>query len=516
MRMLPMNVLFVIAELDPLVKVGGTGDVGGGLPRALRRLGLDVRVALPFYSAIDRQQLAPERLASLPGDAAVWQAEVRGVPVYLIEQQAAFGRAEVYGYEDDPARFLAFCDALLAADSALAWRPDLLHLHDWHPGFLAARLAGRAEHPWAALPRVATIHNLAFTGPFDAAFAREHGLAISWDSPASQRPSSALAQAVLHADLVTTVSPTYAREILSPELGGGMTWLLRSASGGGDRLSGILNGIDVEQYDPATDAHLASRFDGEHLDRRVENKRALQQQLALPVDDETPLVGMVSRLFWQKGPDLAAVAIERLLMNHRLQFVALGKGDEEHERLLTELAARYPQQVAVRIDFDLPLGQLIYGGCDLFLMPSRYEPCGLGQLIAMRYGAVPVVRRTGGLADSVEPYDALRDQGTGFVFEEGDAPGIAAYLRQVARGLLNRARRGPPAYGRFRQEAITGPQTAALEEALTLYQDKAAWRRLQLRGMAQDFSWERAARRYVELYERATALRGRPAKEAAR
>ena len=476
-----LNVLFVIAELAPLVKVGGIGDVGGSLPRALRRLGHDVRVALPYYAAIDRQRVAAERLGSLPQGATIWQTEVHGVPVYLIEHEA-FGREEVYGYDDDPARFLAFCDALLSSTEALAWRPDLLHLHDWHPGFIATRLMDRPEHPWAHLPLISTIHNLAFTGPFDAAFAREHGLAgEALASPGGLEPEvpySGLGQAILHATLVSTVSPTYAREIRTEPFGGDLAPLLQRL---GDRLSGILNGIDAEEYDPARDAHLAAMFDAERLDRRIENKRALQRQLSLPLEDDVPLVGMVSRLYWQKGPDLAVAAIERLLSNHRsdghpparLQFVALGKGDEEHERPLAELAARHPQQVAVRIDFDLPLGQLIYGGCDLYLMPSRYEPCGLGQLIAMRYGAVPVVRRTGGLADSVAPFDATRASGTGFVFEQESPAAISS----------------------------------ALEEAFAVYADTTAWRELQARCMAQDFSWDSSARQYSELYERAVHLR---------
>ena len=330
--------------------------------------------------------------------------------------------------------------------------------------------------------RVCTIHNLGFTGPFDAAFAEEHRLARqTLAAPAGLAPElaySALAQSILHADLVSTVSPTYARELLEPEFGGELTPLLRSASGGGDQLCGILNGIDVEEYDPATDPHLAVRFDAGRLERRVENKRALQRRLDLPVDDGVPVVGMVSRLFGQKGPDLAAAAVKGLLAAHHLQFVVLGRGEEEYERSLSQLAARCPQQVAVRIAFDAALGQLIYGGCDLFLMPSRYEPCGLGQLIAMRYGAVPVVRRTGGLADSVQAYEPDPEAGTGFLFDEAAPEAVAA----------------------------------ALKEGLAVYRDGAAWRRLQLRGMAQDYSWERAAGRYEELYRRAVRLRDEAAR----
>lgn len=477
------KVLFVIAELAPLVKVGGLADIGGSLPRALRRLGLDARVALPYYAAIDGEALALQRLDSLPEGAALWQGEAHGVPVYLIEHAPSFGREEIYGYDDDAARFLAFCDGLLAAAESMAsaepaeagWQPDVLHLHDWHPGFLASRLQAQPEHPWAGVPRVSTIHNLVFTGPFDRAFAEEHGLPErALESPPglpAELPYSALAQGILHADLVSTVSPTYAREILTPEAGGALSPLLERL---GDRLCGILHGIDVEEYDPATDPHLAARFDAERIEGRVENKRALQRRLGLPVDDEVALLGMVSRLFWQKGSDLAVAAVERLLAGSgRLQFVVLGQGDEEHERPLLALAKRWPQYVAVRIEFNHELAQLIYGGCDLFVMPSRYEPCGLGQLIAMRYGAVPVVRRTGGLADSVAPYDGA-EQGTGFVFDEAST------------------------------EALAG----VLEQALATYREGTAWRNLQRRGMAQDVSWERAAAQYKELYRRTVRAAG--------
>jgi starch synthase len=461
-----MNVLFVVAEMAPLAKVGGVGDVGGSLPRALRRLGLDVRVALPYYRSIREQELTQKRIAALPDGAALWQAEVHGVPVYLIEHEPSFGREQVYGYPDDTDRFLAFSDALLAAAGPLGWQPDAVHLHDWHTAFLAGRLASGSEHPWAGVPRVFTIHNLGYAGAYKAAWARSRGLPLA--GPAAVR--SALGQGILHADQVTTVSPTYAREILAPELGGKLAPLLGQL---GDRLSGILNGIDTEQFDPARDPHLAARFDAGSIDRRVENKRALQERLGLPVDDAVPLVAMVNRLFVQKGSDLAVEAVEALLPRLGFQFAALGTGDKIYEQQLLALAERAPQRVAVRIAFDAPLGQLFYGGCDLFLMPSRYEPCGLGQLIAMRYGAVPVVRRTGGLADSVPPYDPQRNEGAGFLFDEATPQALAE----------------------------------ALEQALEAYNDLPSWRALQLRAMAQDVSWDRAAQQYAELYRRAAEAR---------
>jgi starch synthase len=469
-----VNILFVIAEMAPLVKVGGVGDVGGSLPRALRRLGHDVRVALPFYKTIDHS-IARERISSADG-ATVWRAEHDGLPVYLIEHEA-FDRENVYGYDDDVARFLSFCDGLLANAAALGWTPDVIHMHDWHTGLVAARLAGGA-HAWSRAAKVFTIHNLGYRGDFKQAFAQAHGLSGElFRVPAGVEADvaySALAQGILHADFVTTVSPTYAREILEPEQGGTLAPVLQTLGG---RLEGILNGIDTDEYDPAHDPNLAVQFDADSLAKRSGNKAVLQQKLGLPADG-APLIGVVTRLFVQKAPDLAVAAIEKLLSKAKFQFVVLGTGAPEYEKLLSDLAAQHPDRVAVRVAFDYALGQLIYSGSDIFLMPSRYEPCGLGQMIAMRYGAVPVVRRTGGLADSVAQYDAANSSGTGFLFDELTPDALAGELR----------------------------------EALTAYDDKASWRELQLRGMRSDFSWGNAARVYVELYERAKSGSARSAK----
>lgn len=461
-----MNILFVIAEMAPLVKVGGVGDVGGSLPRALRGLGHDVRVALPFYRSIDHG-IAREQIASGDG-ATVWRADHDGLPLYLLQHEA-FERENVYGYDDDVARFLSFCDGLLANADALGWTPDVIHTHDWHTGLVASRLAS-GTHAWASAAAVFTIHNLGYRGDFKKAFAKDHTLPDDlFRVPAGVEQDvaySALAQGILHSDFVSTVSPTYAREILQPEQGGTLAPLLGTL---GDRLEGILNGIDTDEYDPSRDPHLAVQYDADSLDQRAGNKAVLQQTLGLPADG-APIIGVVTRLFVQKAPDLAATAIEKLLSEAKFQFVVLGTGAPEYEKLLSDLAVQHPGRVAVRLAFDYALGQLIYGGSDIFLMPSRYEPCGLGQMIAMRYGAVPVVRRTGGLADSVAPYDAANDSGTGFLFD-----------------------------------ALTPDALAdALSDALGAFADKASWRKLQLRGMQSDFSWDNAAQAYIDLYKRAT------------
>ncbi|MBI2724023.1 MAG: glycogen synthase [Chloroflexi bacterium] len=486
-----MKVLFASVEMSPLAKVGGLGDVAGSLPRALRATGTDVRVALPMHGAIERTALPDLRhllsnvqVPQAGGDERVdvWQTDVRGVPVYLLENERWFGRPQVYGFDDDRERFLFYCDALAACAGHLGFVPDVIHAQDWHAGLLLSRLvaAGRA-HPWADAGRVYTIHNLALQGSFDAAFAQAHGFdARLFSTPPDVAPEtafSAMAQGILHADRVNTVSQTYAREIMTPEFGAGLDALLRARSG---VVSGIVNGIDYEEFDPCTDPALAQRYDVETLDKRAADKRALQAQAGLPEEERSLLFGVVTRLFAQKGIDLVAVAFDSMLATRDMQLVVLGTGDEDVHRMLLRLEAKYPQRVKIWLAFDPPLGQRIYGGADVFLMPSRYEPCGLGQLIALRYGAVPLVRRTGGLADTVQDADLPLRSGTGFVFGAANASEL---------------------------EHCTW-------RALAAFEHPAGWRALQQRGMRQDWSWGRAAQQYLALYDAAASDRAAALAEA--
>lgn len=471
-----MNVIFAAAEISPLAKVGGLGDVAGSLPRALRASGADVRVALPLYAAIDRSALSLQRVASdvavpWPGGdetAAVFQADVRGVPVYLIENERYFGRPNIYAYDDDADRFLFFNDALLAAAPKLGFAADVVHAQDWHTGLLLARLATRPDHPWSSAGRIFTIHNLALPGPFDRGFAEHFRIdpraLIAPDALPPEIALNAMAQGIMHADRVNTVSDTYAREILTPEYGAGLDPLLRARS---SIVSGIVNGIDYDEFDPATDPALARNYTVDTLDARAENKRALQERASLPARDDTLLFGVVTRLFAQKGIDLVAEAFDSLLSVRAAQLVVLGTGDAQVHAMLEELQRKYADRVKVWLEFNPPLGQLIYAGCDCFLMPSRYEPCGLGQLISLRYGAVPLVRRTGGLSDTVQDVDASMQSGTGFVFDD------------AAPEDLERA----------------------CERALAAFENRYGWRELQTRGMRQDWSWGRAAASYLRLYE---------------
>lgn len=477
-----VNILFATVEMSPLAKVGGLGDVAGSLPRALRAAGADVRIAMPFHASIKRDALGAGRVAgaiNVPWQGgsetiALWHADVRGVPVYLVEHEGFFGRPNVYGYDDDGDRFLFFCDALLACAPVLAaaphlgFTPDLVHAQDWHTALLLTRLAGDAAHPWSAAGRVYTIHNLALQGAFTNAWASHHGIGSAQLMPPIGLPAatglSAMAQGIMHADRINTVSDTYAKEIMTPEYGAGLDPLLLARR---DAVSGIVNGIDYEEFDPQTDAALATHFDADSIDQRVANKRALQEKAGLPADPDAMLCGVVTRLYAQKGIDLVAAAFDALLPERSVQLVVLGTGDDAVQQMLSRLQGRYPEKVKVWFDFDPPLGQQIYGGSDVFLMPSRYEPCGLGQLISLRYGAVPLVRRTGGLADTVQDADLSRRSGTGFVFENAQASDLAR----------------------------------AVERALAAFEDRAGWRALQERGMRQDWSWRRAAGAYLRLYE---------------
>jgi len=474
-----MRILYAVAEAAPFVKVGGLADVAYGLPRALRALGHDVRVILPRHRTISgaAHALRPLRPPlpvpiGLTGETRLVEvevSEVTGVPTYFIWEEHYFGRDQVYGYPDDPQRFIFFCRAVLAFMRYIDWRPEVLHGNDWHTGFLFLWLAtaGRRDRFYRPIATVFTIHNMAYQGiTGDALLAfggiHEHVERLEVEPPGH---INWLARGIAHADAVNTVSPRYAQEILTPEFGFGLEPLLRRRA---DRLFGILNGLDPEAWDPRTDPALAARFDRDTLERRAENKRAAQQALGLPPREEVPLFAFIGRLIEQKGVDLLLQAAEALFARD-LQVAVLGTGMPEYEAAFAEWPARFPGRAGVRIAFDEGLSRLLYGGADVFLMPSKFEPCGLGQMIAMRYGALPLVHPVGGLADTVR--DVAQEDGTGFTF----AP--------------------------FTVEAFL----AAVDRASALYRDPAAWRAVQRRAMAQDFSWAASARAYEALYRQALA-----------
>jgi starch synthase len=472
-----MRVLFAVVEMSPLAKVGGLADVAGSLPKALVAAGHDVRVMLPLHADIRTAEWGFARvLAEVhvetprgPERVSVWQGRVGSVTTYLIEAMDLFERPQIYGEPDDNQRWLFLSDAVLATVPQLGWMPAVLHLHDWHVAFVAARLRADPKHPLAAAATVFTIHNLALRGDFDETFVEANHLVLPPPDgldPADLR--NAMALGILDADMVSTVSRTYAREILTPEYGAGLDPLLRWRQ---HDLVGIVNGIDEAEYDPATDPRIAAHYSADNPAAKALDKAALQKECGLPVDPALPLIGMVNRLFWQKGADIAVAGVGTVLAEMPLQFVVLGTGEREYEAQLEALAARFPHAVTVVLGFDTDLAQRIYAGADMFLMPSRYEPCGLGQMIAMRYGTVPVVRRTGGLADTVPDDDEHPNAGLGFVFDAPDGDALAQALRRAIRA----------------------------------YHDQDRWRAIIYRDMTHDFSWHDAAKKYVRLYERAIA-----------
>jgi starch synthase len=468
------------SEAQPYAKTGGLADVLGSLPQALARLGHQVDVVLPRYRGIrdgdpiDRFAVA---LGAQVADATVYAIESAGVRVLFIDRPEYYDRDYLYGagdqdYPDNPERFTFFAQAAL--NYARRGPPyGVVHAHDWQAGLvpvLAARMfrAGEVRH---RVPTVFTIHNLAYQGIADASWLPRLGLGwelMRLDAMEYWGRISFLKGGIVSSRLITTVSPTYAREIQTPELGFGFDGILRERSAD---LVGILNGIDYDQWDPARDPHLPVPFEASKLEGKAVAKRAVLEAFGFPPADpllERPLVGMVSRLVDQKGFDLLAALADQL-PRLNATFVLLGTGDRRYEDLWLALAARYGDRIGARIGFDEKLAHLIEGGADLFLMPSRFEPCGLNQMYSLRYGTVPLVRATGGLSDTVRNFDARTGDGTGFTFDD------------------------------YSPQALLG----TLRWALGVFGDRQVWRRLQLAGMREDHSWDASARAYVAVYERA-------------
>ncbi|HEX7253334.1 MAG TPA: glycogen/starch synthase [Thermoanaerobaculia bacterium] len=476
-----MKILFLAAEAAPLVKVGGLADVIGSLPQALRDEGHDVRVAIPGYGAIDWARFAPQPRARFPvpsgaGDqiAEIYETRVGGVPHWLVTGPPIPHTRTIYGagIEEDGPKFIFFSLAALWACQSLDWKPDVVHAHDYHAGAAVLWLATSARYNdyFRSVASVFTIHNLPYAGQGAGRAMGLYQLSTPggiFVLPEAYR-DSLLGVALLTADWLSTVSPTYAHEIQTSEGGRGLESVLRAR---GDHLSGITNGIDVDLWNPATDSALASRYDAGSIDTREKNKAALQREAGLGAARRSPLAAVVSRIdAHQKGMDIAAAALPAWLASGG-QFVLLGTGDPTLEQQFARLELAFPGRASVRLRFDAAYARRIYAGADLLLVPSRYEPCGLTQMIGMRYGAVPVARRTGGLADTV--VDAGDPGGTGLMFDEPRPEALADALARAAR----------------------------------VYADAGAWRELVRRGMAKDFSWKRSAREYARLYEQAVRQR---------
>ena len=497
---MPMKVASIASEVDPFAKTGGLADVTSALAKAVAGLGHDVRLIMPLYRQVDRARFALRltrigcaiAAGSVTRDVRVWEGVLPGsaVRVYFLDQPALFDREGLYqtqgrDHPDNLERFSVFSQAALAILPLLPWQPEVIHCHDWQTALACAHLAvGSAVQQPFFLPAgtVMTIHNLAFQGVFPR---------IQW--PLTQLPPSAfqieglefygqvncLKGALLGAGLLTTVSPTYAREIQTPEFGCGLDGVLRKRR---EDLIGILNGIDLEEWDPRLDPHVAAHFSAEAMAGKALCKQALQQGQRLP-ERQDLVIGMVQRLAEQKGIDILLESMDAL-MALPVQIILLGTGDPGYHEQLERLAKRYPKRLAVNLTFDNAVAHQIEAGADAFLMPSRFEPCGLNQMYSMRYGTVPIVRRVGGLADTVvdlTPAALASGTATGFVFDDYSAAALVS----------------------------------AIKRALAAFGDHGLWRRLMQAGMQQDFSWEQSARAYVRVYERALAKKS-PAPQASK
>ncbi|MCL2462007.1 MAG: glycogen synthase [Defluviitaleaceae bacterium] len=472
----PLKVLFVSPEVTPYSQSGGLGEVAGSLPKALRARGVDARVVMPRYYNINRDALPGIKYIDSFMIHLSWRKQSASiysfdgdVPMYLIENDYYFGRDGLYGYNDDFERFAFFSKAAVEFLSLTDFKPDVIHFNDWHTGLgpVYLRDVYRGFTYYKDMKSLFTIHNLRYQGVFGREILWSVGLDDGYYTNGSLEfygKVSYMKGGIAFSDAVSTVSGTYANEIRDGIFDYGMAGLLRSR---GDRMFGILNGIDAEKNNPATDKRLFANYDVNSIDKKKANKSKLQERLGLPVRD-VPMIAIISRLVDQKGLDLVAVAMEEII-GKDIQLVILGTGDGRYENLFRQFAWRAPDKVSANIYYNEEMAQRIYAASDMFLMPSLFEPCGLGQLFAMRFGSVPIVRMTGGLADTVTNYDPAAKTGTGFVFRDYDA-----------RGMM-----------------------WAVNEALRYwYDDRENWLRIVRNGMESDFSWDKSAERYVELYRK--------------
>ncbi|HYR78089.1 MAG TPA: glycogen synthase [Pyrinomonadaceae bacterium] len=472
----PLRVAILSSEAVPFAKTGGLADVSGALTKALHAEGADSFLIIPLYDQIDRTALGGPFIDDLEVDwrgklarIRVWQSDALKAPTYLIDAPHYFARGKIYGEVNDFERFAFFCRASIALLSRLGAAPDILHCNDWPTGFAAVEMRARRGHEefFANTRIVFSIHNLAYQGAFRPSDLWWLGFNDYASDFMLQGAASALKAGIVAADVLSTVSPRYAREIQTPEQGYGLDWLMRARS---DRLVGIVNGVDYDVWNPETDTDIAAKFSADDLSGKRECKLDLLRRFGLPHEPERPIIGIISRLVSQKGYDLIRKAARGILDTGAF-FIALGAGAREYEDFLQSWHDHAPQLVGIFKGYaGEPLAHQIEAGADMFLMPSLYEPCGLNQMYSMRYGTVPVVRATGGLDDTVESFDVSTGKGNGFKFGPYSASALLEKIR----------------------------------EAIYFYTQPDIWAKIQRNGMETDNSWSAAAKKYLQLYREVT------------
>lgn len=473
-----LKILFVASEVDPFIKTGGLADVAASLPQELKEFGHDVRVVLPEYSQMDekyKQKL--EHIIDFKTNI-VWREEYvginkldnNGVPTYFIDNKYFFNRSKLYENDDKAVQFTFFNRAVLEMLPKIDFKADIIHFNDWQSGILALLLKDNYKkyNFYKDIKTLYTIHNLRYQGQFDPEIINDVLGIDNWHWYTGNIRHNGLVNfmkaGIFYADKVNTVSESYAKEIQNSYFGEGLDYALRMRN---DDLEGIVNGISYEKFDPKNDKDIYYNYSKDNVKNKFKNKNKLQKEFGLPVNKDIPLIGIVTRLVEQKGIDLITAILEEAINKGKMQFLVLGTGQKEYENYFRNMVAKYPQKVAAEIKYDAKLAQKIYASLDMFLMPSQFEPCGLSQLISMRYGTIPIVKETGGLKDTVISYDEFEDSGYGFSFANYNAHDMLYTIRR----------------------------------AISFYKKDKVWKKLIKRAMSQDFSWNKSAQKYIKLYK---------------
>lgn len=476
-----LNVLFIAAEAEPFIKIGGLGDVAGALPEAIQHIAqknndpkVDIRLVIPYHYAIKQSQIPATYIGefSVPKKTGmekcqVYKSDLAQIPVFLLDGDPINKKSPVYSADPvhDGYKFVFFSMAALWLSKFLNWQVDILHCNDWHTATAIYALKTLKSMPISikSAKAVHTLHNLPYMG-----FGVQQAL-TDYNLPPVSNPilpewarHAPLPLGLLYADRIIAVSPHYGKEVLTPEFGCSLEGFLETRQ---SALSGILNGLDTNKWDPTNDSAITQRYSIDSLDQRIKNKTNLQKSFELPIEENTPLITLVSRMDPQKGIDIALKGV-RYCTDRPWQAILLGTGDPTIENMARELAEEFPNRVRVVLKFDNQLAHQLYASADMFMMPSRYEPCGLSQMIAMRYGCVPIARATGGLVDTIKHISRSVNGGTGFLFNKPYPSAFAQVLKRVLR----------------------------------FYENTQAWRKIQLNGMEKDYSWEKSAQKYISVY----------------